>query len=147
MRAVHRIRARFSLLLDLFPSSLVGFNLETRWNTALRVAQITRFHMSEFINCKGEFTGWKQKMRERLLNTLGQIVVDSVVRSFASIVVLDDWNNSNQKYELDESDLQPYALAGWSCVERSLDWCKEHLYQSPLYIFERGDKHQTIIVC
>jgi hypothetical protein len=46
--------------------------------------------MGEFVNCKGEFAAWKQKPRERLLNTLGQIVVDSVVRSYASIVVLDD---------------------------------------------------------
>ncbi len=114
---------------------------ETRWSAALRQAGLACFHMEEFINRKGEFVGWKQRPRERLLNKLGQIVVDTVVRSYASIVVLDDWNEVDQEYELAENDFQPYALAGWSCVGRTLGWCKGHLYNS-VFVFEHGDKHQ-----
>src|SRR4030081_1847472 len=34
--------------------------LEEPWNVALRDASIQCFHMSEFINRKGEFEGWTQ---------------------------------------------------------------------------------------
>ncbi len=64
------------------------YEFETRWSAALRQAGLACFHMEEFINRKGEFVGWKQRPRERLLNKLGQIVVDTVVRSYASIVGL-----------------------------------------------------------
>jgi hypothetical protein len=114
---------------------------ENRWNAALREAGITCFHMSEFINRKGEFEGWKQKKRERLLDKLGRIIVRTVLRSYACVVILDDWNKANQEYELAESDLQPYALAGWDCVQRVLGWGNDHLY-NPLFVFEHGDKHQ-----
>lgn len=116
---------------------------ERRWNAALRDAGIGCFHMSELINRKGEFARWQQRARERLLNRLGQIVVDTVVRNFGCIIVLDDWNKVNQEYKLAENDFQPYALAGWSCADRVIDWCKDHLYPTPLLIFEQGDKHQS----
>jgi hypothetical protein len=100
--------------------------------------------MSEFINCKGEFRGWKnkEKKRRRLLDALAPIIVGTVVHNFGSVVVLDDWAKINREYALAENDFQPYALAGWSCVQRALEWCKDHAYQTPLFIFERGDKHQ-----
>lgn len=116
---------------------------EPRWNKVLAEAGITCFHMSEFINRKGEFIGWKQRKRERFLGALAQIVVETVVWNFASTVVLTDWNKINQDYKLAENNFQPYALAGWSCVQRTLGWCKDHVYQPPLFFFEYGDKHQT----
>jgi hypothetical protein len=120
---------------------------EDRWNAVLRDAGITCFHMNEFINCKGEFEGWKQKQkkRERLLEKLGGIIVRTVLRSYACVVVLEDWNKANQEYELAENDLQPYALAGWDCVLRILGWSKDHLY-NPLFVFEHGDKHQFSLI-
>jgi hypothetical protein len=116
---------------------------ERRWNAALRDAGITIFHMGELINRKGEFAGWKQRKRERLLSKLIQIVIDTVVQNFGCIVVLDDWNKVNQDYELAENDFQPYSLAGWSCADRVLDWCKKWVYPTPLLVFEHGDKHQN----
>jgi len=117
---------------------------ETRWNKVLQQEGITCFHMNEFINCKGEFRRWKnkEKKRKRLLDALARIVVGTVVYNFGSVVVLDDWAKTNREYALAENDFQPYALAGWSCVQLVLDWCKGHGYQTPLFIFERGDKHQ-----
>jgi len=96
---------------------------ENRWKVALREAGIECFHMGEFINRKGQFVGWKQRRREKFLNSLAQIIVDTTVRSYASTVVLEDWNKVNQQYGLSEADFQPYALAGWSCVTRILSWC------------------------
>ncbi len=120
--------------------------LERRWNAVLTEAGIKIFHMSEFINCKGEFVSWKgkEKKRQKFLNRLGQIVVEGVVKSFASYVVLEDWRKVEQEYELSENDFQPYALAGWSCVGHMRGWCDEHAYDKDraLYLFEHGDKHQ-----
>lgn len=116
---------------------------EDRWNSALRDAGITCFHMNELINRKGEFDGWKQRQRERLLEKLGQIIADTVVENFGCIVLLDDWKKVNQEYELAKNNFQPYPLAGWSCADRVADWCKDHLYPSPRLVFEHGDKHQN----
>jgi hypothetical protein len=115
---------------------------ESRWNKTLREAGVTCFHMSEFINRKNEFAGWNQRKREHFLATLGHIIIDSVVCNFGSTIVLADWNKANQEYELAECDFQPYALAGWSCVQRVFGWCEGHGYKNPLFFFEHGDKHQ-----
>ncbi len=115
---------------------------ERRWNDALKSAGISCFHMNEFINRSGEFAGWNQGKRERLLKTLGRIVVDTVIWSFAAVVVLEDWRKANKEYQLAENDFHPYALAGWSCVQRALGWCEDRLYTDPLFIAEHGDKHQ-----
>jgi hypothetical protein len=81
---------------------------ERRWNEVLRLARLSCFHMTEFIICKNEFRSWKnkEKKRRRLLNDLIQIIRDTVVCNFGSIVVLDDWEKTNREYELAESDFQ-----------------------------------------
>jgi hypothetical protein len=116
---------------------------ERRWSAALRDGGITCFHMGELINRKGEFARWKQAKRERFLAKLIQVVIDTVVQNFGCIVVLNDWNKVNEDYKLAENDFQPYALAGWSCADRVIDWCKDHIYPAPVLVFERGDKHQS----
>jgi hypothetical protein len=98
--------------------------------------------MTEFITCKGEFLNWTDKARAKPLESLLRIILDTVVCNFGSTVFLDDWNTVNQEYELAENDFYPYALAGWSCTQRTLGWCDGHGYKYPLFIFEHGDKHQ-----
>jgi hypothetical protein len=99
--------------------------------------------MGELIVRKGEFCGWSQRQRERLIEKLGRVIVDNVIRNFGCIVILEDWRQVNQDYELEEHDFQPYSLAGWSCADRVIDWCKERLYSDPLLVYEHGDKHQS----
>jgi hypothetical protein len=124
--------------------------LEPRWNKALRKEGIKCFHMSDLINGKKEFEGWKTKpdKQRRLLMALIQILKETVVCSFGSIVVLDDWEKTNREYALAENDFQPYSLAGWSTVQRALRWCKTNGYRvpPPLFIFEHGDKHQDAMI-
>ena len=115
---------------------------EKRWNLALNDAGLTGFHMNELINRNAEFAGWKPGTRRRFLHKLTQIVSDTAVQNFGCIVVLDDWRKVNDDYKLAENDFQPYALAGWSCADQVLDWCKEHIYPAPILVFEHGDKHQ-----
>lgn len=120
--------------------------LERRWSKLLTEAGIECFHMTDFINCKREFADWKgkDKTRQKFLESLGRIVVDGVVKSFASYVVLEDWRQVEKDYQLSENDFQPYSLAGWSCIERVRSWCDEHGYdkKQALFVFEDGDLHQ-----
>jgi hypothetical protein len=116
---------------------------EAAWIPVLAKEHVTCFHMHEFIKGKNEFAGWKQKRRERFITILGEIVAANVVLSSASFIVLEDWNEANRQYMLVENDYHPYVIASWSCVQRMLDWAKDHLYPPPLFIFEHGDKHQV----
>jgi hypothetical protein len=122
---------------------------ESEWRKALAKEGVECFHMTEFIfNKKGDFKRWGQGRRERFITALGKIVAKTVVKSFASYVVLDDWKEANRKYKLVEHDYHPYVIASWSCVQRVQDWCTEHAYNTPppLFIFEHGDKHQENMI-
>ena len=120
--------------------------LETRWAEVLKDAGIKIFHMNHLITNKGEYVSWKgqDKKKAKFLGRLAAIIADCVQQSFASCVILDDWRRANQEYELEESDFQPYSLAGWSCVNQVTAWCEYRLYNKAglLVVCEHGDKHQ-----
>jgi hypothetical protein len=119
-------------------------SLEKEWKQALANEKVEYFHMGELINGKPPYRGWNQRRKKRLVDKLAAIVARNVVKSFASYVVLDDWNKANQQYQFAECDYYPYAIAGWSCVDRVLQWCEETVYNDPppIFVFEHGDKHQ-----
>ena len=119
---------------------------EEAWNPALAKERVTCFHMHDFIRRDKEFARWTQKRRERFITTLGKIIAAHVVISSASFIVLEDWREANRQYKLVENDYHPYAIASWSCIQRMLDWSKDHLYAPPLFFFEDGDKHQDEMV-
>ncbi len=121
---------------------------ERLWTTALQKAGIQQFHMTDFINNSHQFKGWEKRSsdKRRLLTELIKVVVKTVVLSFASVVILDDWRRANKDYALAERDFLPYSIAGWSCVERVRGWCDDHLYKYPLFVFEFGDTHQDSLV-
>jgi len=116
------------------------------WQKVLNGFGIETFHMSDFIVSKRAFATWKddEDKRKDFLKRLCQKVIDLKPISFASGVNLWDWQLVNLNYELEENDLQPYALAGWSVVERVKDWCAESGLDPmhALYTFEDGDLHQ-----
>lgn len=122
------------------------YGFERRWKEALKDAGIKIFHMSEFVSDSGEFAKWKgkQKKKRRFLAKLREIITDSVVYCFGSYAILDDWQQQNREFELARNDFQPYALCGWSTVDRIVRWCKKFAYNPAdvTFIFEHGDRYQ-----
>jgi hypothetical protein len=119
---------------------------EPRWEEVLDKAGVTEFHMTDLVNGKRQFAGWKKQegKREKFLADLCGIVIDTVEFSVGSGVVLEDWNFVNLNYQLEELDFQPYALSGWSCVQRLKEWFDRngHDVSKALFIFEHGEEHQ-----
>ena len=95
---------------------------ERQWNEVLAAAGIRVFHMRDFTQSTGEFEVWKgdEEKRKSLLSDLIEIVVNSasVFYSVAGAVVVKDWHQCNRDYRLEESDLQPYSIGGWLCVNQ-----------------------------
>jgi hypothetical protein len=129
--------------------------LECEWSKALAKEHVKLFHMTDFVFGKqrkgakpNEFAGWGEGRRKAFITTLGKIVAASVIKSFASYVVLEDWREANRQYKLAEYDYHPYVIASWSCVRRVQDWCKDRAYDKtrPMFVFEHGDKHQPNMI-
>ena len=129
--------------------------LECEWRQALAKEHVSIFHMTEFVFAKqrkgqkkNEFAGWSTERRQSLLRTLAKIVARNVIKSYASYVVLEDWQEANRQYKLAEYDYHPYVIASWACIYRILDWCKETAYDKtrPMFVFEHGDKHQDNMI-
>jgi hypothetical protein len=125
---------------------------ERLWNEALEEAGIGVFHMRDFAQSTGEFGKWKsdEEKRKNFLAELIEIIVNkaAVFYSAAGAVVVNDWHQCNRDYRLAESELQPYSLGGWLCVNEVRCWCKEQgrSFDKVRFVFEDGDKDKGHLI-
>lgn len=104
--------------------------------------------MRDFTQSTGEFKVWKddEEKRKSLLCDVIEIIVNSarVFYSAAGAVVVKDWHQCNRDYRLEESDLQPYSIGGWLCVNQVRRWCRkeDREFDRVRFVFEDGDKHK-----
>jgi hypothetical protein len=141
--AAHQLHNKVLVVGGFIASQEHWLAFEPRWKKVLDAAGVQQFHMSDLVTPSKEYAGWKNVAgkRERFLTEICEIVVDITAFSFIAGVNLDDWNHVNQDYQLEESNLRPYSLAGTSCVDRAQQWCMRKGIQpaQTVYIFEDGD--------
>jgi len=119
---------------------------ERLWDEAVTTSGIQVFRMVDFAQSTGEFRTWKgdEEKRKNFLTELIEIIVNkaAVFYSAAGAVVLKDWQQCNRDYRLAESDLQPYSIGGWLCVNQVRGWCEEQdrTFDKVKFVFEDGDK-------
>jgi Protein of unknown function (DUF3800) len=117
---------------------------EDAWQSALRQYDIEYFHMREYAHSVGQFKNWKGKdgKRKTFLRKLIQCLNGRVHKSFASSVVLKDYNDVDALYPLHEALGYPLALCGRTCSARINNWRKNRKISEPVeLIFEAGSKH------
>ncbi len=110
---------------------------EEEWRTVLRSNHLEYFHMTDFENRRGPYSGWLDKQREHVIKRLCGIINRSIIGGFSTAVVKD-------AYEV--VDAQARSLLGTPysfCAE----WCLIMVYRQltkarnkdrVAYFFESG---------
>jgi hypothetical protein len=109
------------------------------WNLLLAAYNLPYFHMKEFSQSRGVFSGWDkdEDLRKKFLSRASVIIKKHVERSFACVVSLDSFHRVNQIYRLDQVAGVPYSLAARNCVAKAANYLQN---RDASYVFEDGDK-------
>jgi hypothetical protein len=116
---------------------------EKEWNAALKKVGLSELHTTDFMACAPPYKTWRgrEKEREALLMKLARITKKHVRYSLSTTVLLDDWREANALYQLKESHLTPYGLAGFFLVHRTMGWVAARQRRCRVaLIFENGDQ-------
>jgi Protein of unknown function (DUF3800) len=114
------------------------------WHRILQSYDIEYFHMREYAHSIDQFKSWKGKegKRRTFLRRLIECLNGRVHKSFASSVVLKDYNEVDALYPVHEALGQPLALCGRTCSARINNWRTRRKMVEPVEIvFEAGSKH------
>nr|WP_281719461.1 hypothetical protein [Nitrosomonas nitrosa] len=114
-----------------------------QWGKILEKRSIEAFHMADFMHSESIDGKWKKDdgSAENFLMKLASATCTAAEYMVLATVYLDDWEQLNQRYELRETGLTPFALAGVSCIELVHRWCnKRKIPRTQIeFIFENGD--------
>jgi hypothetical protein len=117
---------------------------EDDWHEVLEAYDVKYFHMREYAHSTEQFRNWKGKegKRRTFLKRLIGCLNGRVHKSFASSVVLKDYNEVDVLYPLREAVGQPLALCGRTCSARINNWRERRKIVEPVdIVFEAGSKH------
>src|ERR1017187_2191790 len=117
------------------------FDLE--WNAVLKDEGIHIFHMTDFASSQGEFLGWKRESDRRrvFIERLVQCLRKNVNKAFRTSLLIDDFNEVNAVFRLEETMGRPYAVCGTLCLYSVGVWAKGKNAEGQLRCyFEDGDK-------
>src|ERR1039457_2466847 len=117
------------------------FDIE--WNAFLENEGIDIFHMTDFASSQRQFAGWKgQSDRRRVfIEQLVQCVRKNVNKAFRTSLLIDDFNEVNRIFGLEETIGRPYAVCGRQCLHSVCLWAKRKNAEGQLRCyFEDGDK-------
>ena len=116
---------------------------ERNWKDCLIDFRVRSLHMRDYAHSKRDFDGWqadKQK-RELFISRLINIIKSRVRSSFASAVVMDDYEKVNATYCLFEFS-KPLTLTGATCIAKLHRWADGHNINTKdiAVVFEDGDR-------
>ena len=113
------------------------------WRKVLDSLNITDFHMTDFVACRGDFSEWKGREGEQMavLVLLSKVIVRNAHYSPASTVLLEDWRTVNREYTLKECHATPYCLAAFSSIDKAVRWIGRERGNETIkeFAFEQGD--------
>lgn len=117
---------------------------DRKWRDILERQNITSFHMTEFVSNQGEFREWRgqSERRRAFIADLVECIKQETKRGFTASVIMSDYEEVNQEYELREYAGTPYALCAVRCLAGLNRWlAKRNLTPSEtLVVVERGDQ-------
>lgn len=119
---------------------------EQRWTARLMTDGLSAFHAADLAHSVREFAGWKgdERRRRALCRDLMAIIRQCGLRKFGSVVTIEDYVRSNQKYGFDP-DGTAFAFCGMKCAEAFTEYAHSIGVRENLeYLFEKGGPEQTL---
>jgi len=117
-------------------------HFERNWRDACAAFGVSALHMRDYAHSRREFESWKADAikRKRFLERLINIISTRVLNSFASAVVMTDYEAMCAAFP--RFKMKPYALTACTCISKIQRWAERH-NEAPskiAYAFEGGDK-------
>ena len=112
----------------------------SEWEEVAAKSNFRTFHMAEFASCKGEFIGWPNKKRERVLTRLCALINKYSSVGTAVGVVKADYESAIQGDFRNYCGRYHYTFVVRHCAKGPRKWLNEHPGSSIQYIFDQMGK-------
>jgi hypothetical protein len=110
-----------------------------KWNTMLSLFRVKSLDMKTLAHFKGQYVNWDEPVRIQFLTVACRIVAETTMFGVASIVPHSNFEQVDKQYTMSEYIGNPYALAGITCVQKSLHWIvKQEQKWSVEFVFDDG---------
>jgi hypothetical protein len=119
-------------------------DFRNEWDAVLQDVGVTRFHMRDFAHSLREFKDWKDDNERRtiFLKRLVSIMRRHTRHSFSTAVILKDYRDLDQRYQLSEY-CSPYVISALQCAADVAKWCNARGYVDPVrLVFEDGARYK-----
>lgn len=118
--------------------ALLNQEVKAQWRKVYGPDKPLIFHMTDFNNPHNKIYGnWKPEKKNWFLGELHKIIKKSYIRSFASGVIVADYDelSDEQKYAIGSTHL----FVSINCAKQIAGWAERENRQHPiLYVFEKG---------
>jgi hypothetical protein len=107
---------------------------ESEWKAVLGEFGLTAFHMTDFATRRGEFRGMDERLRQKLLKPLLEIIRSRAAHGFATAVHLEAFKEVFKGNERNAIG-SPYNLCALSCNLKVGEWAKKNYQIEPIALF------------
>jgi hypothetical protein len=113
---------------------------ETRWQKMLKGAKVNVFHMVDLEHSWGEFQGWSEEQRRKLIREATRIIRDQTEMGVGLATFVQDFNVT-MTLPFQKWFGGIYGWCGWGAINIAARWAPQSGYTNPIhYIFEAGAK-------
>jgi hypothetical protein len=121
-------KQRFNGMAGLIAPAKNWESLSAKWNKVLEEFRIPYFHMKDWANSRGFFTGWSKLAREKLYGKLLKKIEGIYPFPLGTIISMEDFRRLNETQQAYFDD--PYFL-GFSSVLAYVDFFLERTGAAP----------------
>ena len=117
---------------------------DEEWSAILKSEGVAAFHTTDFASSGGEFKKWRGQTdrRRKFVTRLTACIKKNVNKSFRSSIVLQDYDEVNALFKLEEVMGRPYSMCASNCLTGVHLWARSKKVSEKhvLCFFEDGDK-------
>jgi hypothetical protein len=116
---------------------------DSRWNAVLLKYEVSKHHMVDFAQGKGEFKSWKDNKERRAAYLKDLVQPMCLVHSHVVTLDVTHFKRINERYLLREKYGGAYGLANTLCADRLTERIRKHHPEEIGYFPEDGDAGQA----
>jgi hypothetical protein len=120
----------------------------TAWTGVLRAAGLDPpiFHMTDYESRRGQFAGWQQNKRVRVLQKLQGLIRRRTKQAIVAAVIVDAFAKGRRERKV-PSNMSPYGFGVVECIKKVGQWADNAGYTGPIaYYFEDGNRWRSHVL-
>lgn len=120
------------------------------WEAILKAEAVSAMHMTHFVSSKGEFSSWRgqTERRRKFISDLSDCIRRNTKAGFGSSVVMEDYEQVDRQFMLNEHVGQPFVLCTRSCLGGLSTWAKKKEIERDqiMVLIEKGDEDSGALI-